>query len=256
MTVDFTPTGAPLINGMVDPQRPWVMWITRPDGKVEAYGYPPTDAGNDQLLADYRVAKQLGLSVQTRILPPETKPLSFEALRRLAARRAQYTRASLNNNHDLMARCLAWGAENGFSAEEIAGGNPIPPDVTGDTDEDLDVGTTPLAERVDTSRAVRLGEGPETVYVYDTVYCRDVVKIGCTTMPVIDRIAQQIATGMPGKPRLLVELKTENARMLERAIHATLAWRGYKVAGGGDEWFAVTPETVIEVARMIMGKPT
>jgi hypothetical protein len=42
----------------------------------------------------------------------------------------------------------------------------------------------------------------------------------------IDRIAQQIATGMPGKPRLLVELKTENARTLERAIHATLAWRG------------------------------
>jgi hypothetical protein len=24
----------------------------------------------------------------------------------------------------------------------------------------------------------------------------------------------------------------------------------------GNEWFAVTPETVIEVARMIMGKPT
>jgi hypothetical protein len=26
--------------------------------------------------------------------------------------------------------------------------------------------------------------------------------IGCTTMPAIDRIVQQIATGMPGKPRL------------------------------------------------------
>jgi hypothetical protein len=31
---------------------------------------------------------------------------------------------------------------------------------------------------------------------------------------------------------------------------------GYKVVGGGGEWFAVIPETVIEVARMIMGKPT
>jgi len=35
-----------------------------------------------------------------------------------------------------------------------------------------------------------------------------------------------------------------------------LAWRGHKVEGGGNEWFAVAPETVIEVARMIMGKPT
>jgi hypothetical protein len=93
MTTDFTPTGTPLVNGMVDPQHPWLLWITRPDGKVEAYGYPPTDAGNDQLLADYRTAQQLGLPVQTRILPPETKPLSFDALRRLAAHRAQYTRA-------------------------------------------------------------------------------------------------------------------------------------------------------------------
>jgi hypothetical protein len=49
MTTDFTPTGTPLVNGMVDPQHPWVLWITRPDGKVEAYGYPPTDAGNNQL---------------------------------------------------------------------------------------------------------------------------------------------------------------------------------------------------------------
>jgi T5orf172 domain len=193
--------------------------------------------------------------VQTRILPPETKPLSFDALRGLAGRRAQYTRAFRNSDRDLMARCLAWGAENGFSAEEIAGDNPIPPEVTDDIGEDLDDDLTPSTERFDASRVVRLGEGPETVYVYDTAYCRDVVKIGCTTMPAIDRIVQQIATGMPGKPRLLVELKTENARTLERAIHATLAWRGHKVEGGGNEWFAVTPETVIEVARMIMGKP-
>jgi hypothetical protein len=97
----------------------------------------------------------------------------------------------------------------------------------------VDDDPTPTAERVDISRVVRLGEGPETVYVYDTAYCRDVVKIGCTTLPVIDRIVQQIATGMPGKPRRVVELKTENAHTLERAMHATLTWRGCKVAGGG-----------------------
>ncbi|MBO0736771.1 MAG: hypothetical protein J2P48_09410 [Alphaproteobacteria bacterium] len=52
MTTDLTPTGASLINDMVDPQRPWVMWIIRADGKVEAHGYPPpTDLGNNQLLA-------------------------------------------------------------------------------------------------------------------------------------------------------------------------------------------------------------
>jgi hypothetical protein len=71
-----------------------------------------------------------------------------------------------------MARCLAWGAENGFSAEEIAGDNPIPPEVTDDT-ENLADDLIPSAERVDASRVVRLGEGPETVYVYDTAYCRD-----------------------------------------------------------------------------------
>jgi hypothetical protein len=115
----------------------------------------------------------------------------------------------------------------------------------------LDDDLTPSTERVDASGVVRLGVGPETVYVCDTAYFRDVVKIGCTVIPAIDRIVQQIATGMPGKPRLLVELKTENARTLERAIYATLAWRGHKVEGGGNEWFAVSPETVIEVARMI-----
>ena len=110
-------------------------------------------------------------------------------------------RAFRNGDRDLMARCLAWGAENGFSAEEIAGDNPIPPEVTDDTGEDLDDELAPSVERVDASRAVRLGEGPETVYVYDTAYCRDVVKIAYTVMPAIDRIVQQIATGMPGKPR-------------------------------------------------------
>jgi hypothetical protein len=65
---------------------------------------------------------------------------------------------------------------------------PIPPEVTADTGEDLDDEVTPSAERIDSSRVVRFGKGPETVYVYDTAYCRDVVKIGWTTMPAIDRI--------------------------------------------------------------------
>ena len=98
MTTDFTPTGTPLVNGIVDPHHPWVLWITRPNGKVEAY-------------------------------------------------------------------------------------------------DDL----TPSAERVDASRVVRLGEGPETVYVYDTAYCREVVKIGCTTKPAIDRIVQQIGDRHAGQ---------------------------------------------------------
>jgi hypothetical protein len=47
-----------------------------PKEKPDGGDYP----GNNQLLADYRAAKQLGLLVQTRILPPETRPLSFDAL--------------------------------------------------------------------------------------------------------------------------------------------------------------------------------
>ena len=47
-------------------------------------------------------------------------------------------------------------AENGLSAEEIAGDNPIPPEVTDDTGEDSDDDLTPSAERVDASRVVRL----------------------------------------------------------------------------------------------------
>jgi len=35
---------------------------------------------------------------------------------------------------------------------------------------------------------------------------------------------------------------------------ARFPWRGHRVEGGGNEWFAVSPETVIEVARMITGK--
>jgi hypothetical protein len=52
-----------------------------------------------------------------------------------------------------------------------------------------------------------------------------------TTQLPVDRIATQISTSTPDKPVLSLEIRTHDCGSLEKAIHATLEYRGKKISG-------------------------
>src|SRR5260221_10280687 len=83
--------------------------------------------------------------------------------------------------------------------------------------------------------------------------CPDRLKIGYATGDTVQRIADQIGTSTPDKPILHIEIKTDDCRALERALHAVLRVRGRKVVGGGDEWFKATRDEVIAIYEFICG---
>lgn len=73
-----------------------------------------------------------------------------------------------------------------------------------------------------------------------------------TNTDTVERIAQQINTSTPDKPVLLFEIKTDRCRSLERALHATLETRGWKIRGGGAEWFKTTREEILGIYQFII----
>jgi hypothetical protein len=104
---------------------------------------------------------------------------------------------------------------------------------------------------VDTSNTVRVGGGSGTVYGYSYICCPDRMNIGQTDGDTVERIYAQISTSTPDKPLLLLEIKTERPRSLEKAIHAILQRRDRKVAGGGEEWFLTTRDEILAIWRFI-----
>ena len=73
------------------------------------------------------------------------------------------------------------------------------------------------SERVDTSCARRLGAGKKSVYAYGYGCAPDRLKIGKTDNDAVKRIAEQIKTSTPDKPRLMLEYKTDHPGTLETA---------------------------------------
>jgi hypothetical protein len=61
------------------------------------------------------------------------------------------------------------------------------------------------------------------------------------------RITAQISTSTPDKPVLFLEIKTHDCGSLEKAIHATLEYRGRKIPGAGKEWFKATRDEVVAI---------
>jgi hypothetical protein len=112
-----------------------------------------------------------------------------------------------------------------------------------------------IAKAVDTTDVVRLGEGPRVVYAYGYVCAPDRLKIGLTEGDTVDRIATQISTSTPDKPVLSLEIRTHDCGSLEKAIHATLEYRGKKISGGGKEWFKTTRDEIAAIYHSI-AKPT
>jgi hypothetical protein len=89
------------------------------------------------------------------------------------------------------------------------------------------------------------------VYAYGYRCAPDRLKIGYTDGDIVERIADQIGTSTPDKPLLSLEIKTNNSRALERALHSILIYRGKKIAGGGDEWFLTNVEEIERLCDLI-----
>jgi hypothetical protein len=119
-----------------------------------------------------------------------------------------------------MAKYIAAAPANGFTKDQVTQGQLYPeaevaqylPAANSDTDPGIseDEAKGAIAEAVDTSDVLRVGEGPKIVYAYGYRCAPDRLKIGLTEGDTVQRIAAQISTGTPDKPALLLEIKTHD----------------------------------------------
>jgi hypothetical protein len=191
----------------------------------------------------------------------------------LAGQRAQFTWAL--NQYNLaedpetrtkfakrMANYIAAAESYGATADQITRDKNYPvaevaqylKDPTIDTEPDIseEQALRSVEAAVDISKNVqREGEGEAAVYAYGYPCCPDRLKVGSTEAETVQRIAAQIGTGTPDKPVLLIEIRTDQCRALERAIQATLETRGRKIRGGGAEWFKASADEVLAIYHFI-----
>ncbi len=190
----------------------------------------------------------------------------------LPGQRAQFTWA-LNQYHlaedaekqayyaKRMAKYIAAAPTNGFTIEQVTQGQLYPaaevaqylPMANSDTDTGISEAEalSELAHAVDSSDVLRLGEGPKVVYAYGYRCAPDRLKIGLTENDTVQRIAAQISTSTPDRPVLLLEIKTRDCNSLERAIHATLEYRGRRIKGAGKEWFRANREEIVAIYHSV-----
>jgi len=195
----------------------------------------------------------------------------------LAGQRAQFTWAlnqyNLAENAEKqtfyarrMAKYIDAAPANGFTAEQVTQGQLYPKAevaqylgdaTTADNGPDLSESQAlhEVAQTVDISDVLRLGEGSTAVYAYGYRCAPDRLKIGMTIGDTVQRIAAQIGKGTPDKPVLLLEIRTNDCRSLERAVHAVLEYWGTKVPGAGQEWFKASREEVVAIYRSIAERP-
>lgn len=191
----------------------------------------------------------------------------------LAGQRAQFTWAlnQYNIAEDAdkqayyarrMAKYIVAAPANGFTVEQVTQGQLYPvaevaqylPTASADIDAGIseDEALHEVAEAVDTNDVVRLGDGSKIVYAYGYRCAPDRLKIGLTEGDSVQRIAAQISTSTPDKPALLLEIKTHDCGSLERAIHATLEYRGRRIQGAGKEWFKTDRDEIITIYKSII----
>ncbi|MGA8989597.1 MAG: GIY-YIG nuclease family protein [Rhodoplanes sp.] len=191
----------------------------------------------------------------------------------LAGQRATFTWAlnRYNSTDDVehrtkfakqMAKTIAAAPSNGFTIEEVTQGQSYPAaEVEKYLNDPAAVAVEPgiseeessesLAKSVEATDVIRDGQGNGTVYAYGYKCAPDRLKVGSTDGDTVQRIAAQISTSTPDRPALVIEIKTNACRALERAMHGILETRGRKVSGGGTEWFKTTRDELMEIYQFI-----
>jgi len=193
---------------------------------------------------------------------------------KLAGQRAKFTKALQDFNTtdengvraqavDKMAQALRDAPSFGLGEDDVTQGQDVPAAVmeklqagtvevapASDDDEAL---VAEVATTVDTSELSEFGVGGSCVYAYGYACAPDRLKIGRADGDAVARVAAQITTSTPDKPRLVVVLHTDDAGALERGLHAWFQLRGRRLEGGGKEWFRVTKDEVIEAYHRLAG---
>lgn len=194
---------------------------------------------------------------------------------KLAGQRAKFSRArstyftaadesARERAIELMAEVLVGASEHGFTEEMVTQSEDVP-DAVRDylrrvtaehlivpVEEDPEVLVQALSTAVDTSDVVEIGTGAQWVYAYGYRCAPDRLKIGSAAGDVEARVAAQIGTGTPDKPRLVLKIATPDCRALERALHGALQVRGRRVDGAGAEWFVVERDEIVQLYRAIV----
>jgi hypothetical protein len=152
---------------------------------------------------------------------------------------------------------------HGFTADQIIRDKNYPaaevaqyigdPSIAAEPDISEEQALRTVEASVEVSDAKRIGEGEGVVYAYGYACCPDRLKVGSTEADTVQRIAAQIGTSTPDKPVLLIEIRTNQCRALERAIQNTLEARGRKISGGGAEWFKTSRDEVLAIHSFITG---
>lgn len=184
---------------------------------------------------------------------------------KLAGQRAKFSRAravfhSISDEAQrsraaqLMAEVLVDAPSSGFSEDDVTQGEDVPDEVRqlsvrmpaagASAEEDPDQLVAELQTTVDITDVREIGQGNEFVYAYGYQCAPDRLKIGKCTGDVVARIAAQISTGTPGKPVLLLRIRTHDCSALESALHGRFRLKGKKIAGAGAEWFIATRDEV------------
>jgi len=194
---------------------------------------------------------------------------------KLAGQRAKFSRAraiyftapdetARERAVELMAEVITNADRFGFTEDLVTQGEDVP-DVVRDhlrrqgapileadpVEEDPDALIRSLEAAVDATDVQEVGHGPQWVYAYGYCCAPDRLKIGSTTAEVEARIAAQIGTGTPDKPRLVLKIATHDCRALERALHGALRLRGKQIEGAGAEWFLVARDELVTLYREI-----
>ncbi len=161
-----------------------------------------------------------------------------------------------------MAEVLRDAPTSGFTEEEVTQDQDYPASVAeeiqrialepSEDDEDQAALVAEAEATVDQSGLQVFGIGSECVYAYGYACAPDRLKIGRAAGDPAVRIAAQITTSTPDRPKLLLVFRTEDAGSLERGLHAWFRLRGQWLSGGGLEWFRVNVEEVIEAFQAIM----
>ncbi len=193
---------------------------------------------------------------------------------KLAGQRAKFSRARAiyytsadDDQRDramkLMAEVLAEAPGSGFTEEEVTQGEEVPHEarqlaptlksIPEAANEDPEVLVRELQTTVDISGLREFGHGEQSVYAYGYACAPDRLKIGSATGDAVARVAAQISTGTPDRPRLLLRIKTHDCRALERALHGILRHKGKQVEGAGAEWFVTSPDEVIAIYEKVLG---
>lgn len=193
---------------------------------------------------------------------------------KLAGQRAKFTKALQDFNTtdeatvraaavDKMVQALRDAPAFGFAEADVTQGQDVPAavldklragavtvEVAADDDEAL---VAEVATTVDTRELIEVGAGRSCVYAYGYACAPDRLKIGRADGDAVARVAAQITTSTPDKPRLLAVFHTDDAGALERGLHAWFQLRGRRLEGGGKEWFRVSADEVVDAYHRLTG---